>query len=166
MAVPSLCEGFYLAELLHILWNPSHQLFCSAISLLFPSSPNQHWTISPLDFNLAGGIVSAPPRMGREKQGMFLPRTVLKWVLQLAGFHECGHKTALVLLVDHHFKPSPPQFILLALTSNIPRPSQVALPWWLDRPKIAGGWQGGAGVSPCPLGGVPALQQPPFFRSG
>lgn len=153
-----------------------NQLFCSAISLLFPSSPNQRWTMSPLGFYLAGGIVCAPLRMGRETQRMFLLRTILKWVLQQAGFHGCGHETAPVSLPDQHIKfPLPSLF--LALTLNIPSPSQVAVPWWLVRPchdlngsilKLlaggsAGSWQAGAGISPCPPGWGPSTATAPLF---
>ena len=63
--------------------DPNH-LSRSAVSPLFPSSPNQQQTVSPLVFYLADGVACAHLRMGREKQGRFLTGALLKWVLQRA----------------------------------------------------------------------------------
>lgn len=44
---------------------------------------------------------------------MLLLMTILKWVLQWAGFHGCGHETAPVSLSDQHINPPLPRLFYL-----------------------------------------------------
>lgn len=46
-----------------------HRLSCSAISRLFPSSPNQEQTVSPSLLYLAGGVAPGSPKGGEGEAG-------------------------------------------------------------------------------------------------
>lgn len=112
-----------------------------AISLLFPRSPNQQQTISPLVFLFSRwsccclckdgeGEAGEVPNWGRFEMGFTTGWISWTWSPNCTSATVCTARTAAGLV----HQPPPAQFSLSAFTLNILISLQLAVPWWLVRP--------------------------------